>query len=71
MPFMMAKMMTVQMAMRTTGMMGEVVGMAASLALKHATTPRGVYMEHLDELKELMGTSIGKSRYLPSMPPRD
>ncbi len=57
--------------MRTTGMMGEVVGMAAALALKHDTTPRGVYMEHLDELKELMGTSIGKSRYLPSMPPLD
>ena len=29
--------------MRTTGMMGEVVGMAASLCTKHAATPRGVY----------------------------
>ena len=29
--------------MRTTGMMGEVVGMAASVAAKHDTNPRGVY----------------------------
>ncbi|HHU25667.1 MAG TPA: FAD-dependent oxidoreductase [Bacteroidales bacterium] len=40
--------------MRTTGMMGEVVGMAASIALTHDTTPRGVYLYHLDELKTLM-----------------
>lgn len=39
---------------KTTGMMGEVVGMAAGLAKKHATTPRGVYRVHLDELKALM-----------------
>lgn len=43
---------------RTTGMMGEVVGMAASLALKYDTTPRGVYKEHLNELKELMNSKI-------------
>ncbi|MGV3764416.1 FAD-dependent oxidoreductase, partial [Parapedobacter sp.] len=36
--------------MRTCGMMGEVVGMAASIAHKHKTTPRGVYEQHLDEL---------------------
>ena len=35
---------------KTTGMMGEVVGMAASLAAKHKTSPRGVYEEHLAEL---------------------
>jgi hypothetical protein len=40
--------------MRTTGMMGEVVGMAAFLAKKHNTSPRGVYENHLEELKELM-----------------
>lgn len=40
--------------MRTGGMMGEVVGMAASLCTKHGTTPRGVYEKHLDELKQLM-----------------
>ncbi|MGK6350123.1 FAD-dependent oxidoreductase [Parapedobacter sp. DT-150] len=36
--------------MRTCGMMGEVVGMAASIAKKHHTDPRGVYEAHLDEL---------------------
>lgn len=45
--------------MRTTGMMGEVVGMAASLAMKHQTTPRGVYLKHLDELKSLMREGVG------------
>ncbi len=46
--------------MRTTGMMGEVVGMAASLCNKHDTTPRGVYEKHLDELKALMTKGVGK-----------
>lgn len=40
--------------MRTCGMMGEAVGKAASLCVKHASTPRGVYEKHLDELHELM-----------------
>ncbi|SEK45585.1 FAD dependent oxidoreductase [Olivibacter domesticus] len=35
--------------MRTCGMMGEVVGMAAFLAKEHQTTPRGVYEKHLPE----------------------
>lgn len=43
---------------RTTGMMGEVVGMAASLALKHNTTPRGVYQSFLNELKQLMTKGV-------------
>jgi hypothetical protein len=46
--------------MRTTGMMGEVVGMAVSIAVKHTTTPRGVYQHHLDELKSLMEKGVGK-----------
>jgi hypothetical protein len=46
--------------MRTTGMMGEVVGMAASVAAKQKTTPRGVYLNHLDELKALMEKGVGK-----------
>ena len=46
--------------MRTTGMMGEVVGMAASVAAKNKTTPRGVYQEHLDELQRLMTKGAGK-----------
>jgi hypothetical protein len=34
----------------TTGMMGEVVGRAASLCKKYDCTPREVYTKHLDEL---------------------
>ncbi len=44
---------------RTGGMMGEVVGMAASLCKKHDTNPRGVYEQHLEELKELMSRGVG------------
>ncbi len=46
--------------MRTCGMMGEVVGMAASLCKKHSTNPRGVYQHHLDELKQLARRGAGK-----------
>lgn len=41
-------------------MMGEVVEMAASIAIKNNTTPRGVYQYHLDELKLLMEKGVGK-----------
>lgn len=40
--------------MRTTGMMGELVGYAAYLCRKYDTTPRGVYQDHLDELKYML-----------------
>ncbi|MBB3699355.1 FAD-dependent oxidoreductase [Flammeovirga yaeyamensis] len=40
--------------MKTCGMMGEIVGLAASICVKEKSTPRGVYQEHLDELKKLM-----------------
>ncbi|OHB63879.1 MAG: pyridine nucleotide-disulfide oxidoreductase [Planctomycetes bacterium RBG_13_60_9] len=46
--------------MRTCGMMGEVVGMAASICKARNTTPRGVYIEHLAELKELATRGVGK-----------
>ncbi len=46
--------------MRTTGMMGEVVGMAASLATGYQTNPRGVYKHHLGELKALMEKGVGR-----------
>jgi hypothetical protein len=46
--------------MRTTGMMGEVVGMAASLCKQHSVTPRGVYEKHLEDLKTLMRQGTGK-----------
>jgi hypothetical protein len=45
--------------MRTTGMMGEVVGMAASLCKKYGETPRGIYRRHLSDLKELMKEGVG------------
>ncbi|PWJ59179.1 FAD dependent oxidoreductase [Dyadobacter jejuensis] len=40
--------------MRTCGMMGEVVGMAAYVAKKHNTTPRGVYQDYLSDLLVLV-----------------
>ena len=40
--------------MRTCGMMGEVVGKAAWICVRHHTTPRGVYEQYLDILKDLM-----------------
>jgi hypothetical protein len=51
--------------MRTGGMMGEVVGMAASVATKNRTTPRGVYEKYLPELKQLMekGVAPAPDRY--------
>lgn len=46
--------------MRTTGMMGEVVGMAASIANNNGTTPRGVYKSYLEDLHLLMEKGAGK-----------
>ncbi len=40
--------------MRTIGMMGEVVGKAAYLAVRENTDPRGVYAKHLPDLIKLM-----------------
>jgi hypothetical protein len=45
---------------RTTGMMGEVLGMASSLCVQYETTPRGVYERYLDKLKSLMRQGIGR-----------
>ncbi|MCM8532699.1 MAG: FAD-dependent oxidoreductase [Lentisphaeraceae bacterium] len=47
--------------MNTLGMVGVAVGRASHLAIKHGTTPRGVYDKHLDELKELW-RQPGKTR---------
>ena len=46
--------------MRTTGMMGEVVGMAASLCKKYQATPRDIYHYYLEELKSLMQKGVNK-----------
>jgi hypothetical protein len=40
--------------MRTCGMMGEIVGKAAWICVSQETTPRGVFEQHLQLLKELM-----------------
>ncbi len=46
--------------MRTCGMMGELVGMAAALCKKYNTTPRLVYENHLHQLKQLAKKGVGK-----------
>ena len=46
-------------------MMGEVVGIAASLCKKYQDSPRGVYQHHLIELKEWMQRGVGKESGLP------
>jgi hypothetical protein len=40
--------------MQTLGMVGEVVGKAASLCIEHDTLPRGVYENHLPDLLALL-----------------
>ncbi len=54
--------------MKTCGMMGEVVGKAASVAIKHGTTPRGVYEKHWAEMDELLKLP-GKARRKSPEPP--
>ena len=43
--------------MNTTGQMGVAVGYAASLCKKYNTNPRGIYENHIEELKSLIDTS--------------
>ena len=52
--------------MRTTGMMGEVIGMAASICSQHQADPRDVYTTHLQALIDLMKEGTGD----PSLPNR-
>jgi hypothetical protein len=59
--------------MKTGGMMGEVVGKAASICVKYACAPRDVYQRHFDELKELMNQhgkmrrdSVNGKLYIPA-----
>ena len=47
--------------MKTCGMMGEVVGKAASICTRYNCTPREVYKDHLDELLTLLELP-GKAR---------
>ena len=41
--------------MKTTALMGEVLGMAATLCVGHRIDPRHVYQKHLGDLKEMCG----------------
>jgi len=45
--------------MRTGGLMGEIVGMAATLCAQYDTDPRGIYTDHLEDLKALMKKGAG------------
>ena len=53
--------------MRTTAMMGEVVGRAAAFCTAHSCLPRAVYRYHLDELKAMMEKGAGKSEAMKYM----
>jgi hypothetical protein len=55
--------------MRTCGMMGEVVGMAASICNQHDALPRQVYTNYLEDLKRLMTRGVGKQPPPPAKPP--
>jgi hypothetical protein len=47
--------------MRTCGMMGEVVGMAAVVCNKHNANPRDIYTTYFAELQELMRKGAGRT----------
>lgn len=51
--------------MRTAAMMGEVVGMAASICKNNSVLPREVYQHYLPDLKELMKKGAAKPIDLP------
>ncbi|QDV09924.1 putative FAD-binding dehydrogenase [Planctomycetes bacterium Poly30] len=52
--------------MKTTGAMGEVVGMAAAVARKHGCSPRAVHDDHLDELFAAIEAGAGKRSDQPA-----
>ncbi|MCO8120556.1 FAD-dependent oxidoreductase [Stieleria sp. TO1_6] len=54
--------------MKTCGMMGEVVGKAASICALRNCTPREVYENHLDELLEMLELPGKARRSTPSAP---
>lgn len=49
-----------QRVQRTTAMMGEVVGMAASIVQEHNVKTKEVISNYLDELRTLMKAGIQK-----------
>lgn len=52
----------------TLGVIGQAVGTAAALALRHHTTPRGIYEGHL---KELQQTLLKDDLFLPDLQNQD
>lgn len=48
--------------MRTHGMLGEVVGMAAAVCKRNACDPRDVYVNHWQELRALMSEGVGDGK---------
>ena len=46
--------------MRTCGMMGEVVGLAAAVCNRHSSLPRSVYTDYFGELIPLMQQGAGR-----------
>jgi hypothetical protein len=50
--------------MRTGGMMGEVIGMAASICTDKKVTPREIYQQHFSDLEQLMIKGVGN----PNLP---
>lgn len=69
--------------MKTGGMIGEVVGKAASLCIKNECEPRDIYTRYFDQLKELLALRGAARRdtvdapirlpdnYRPPAPPKD
>ena len=47
---------------KTTGVMGEVIGIAAALCVANNCTPREIYLKHLDTLKKELTKGISKSK---------
>ncbi|MGF1636422.1 MAG: FAD-dependent oxidoreductase [Cyclobacteriaceae bacterium] len=48
--------------MRTTGMMGEVLGMAASICKNKSINPRDIYQHHFADLEKLMLKGTGNAK---------
>lgn len=60
--------------MKTCGMMGEVVGKAASICVQHDCTPRSVYTHYLPDLKRLLqlpGKARRETVFTPIAMPKD
>jgi hypothetical protein len=44
--------------MRTGGLMGEIIGIAAAVCKAHDADPNDVYEQHLDEFKALLARGV-------------